>query len=78
MEAFLSYVATIWFFVILNSYLVWNSLAPVIHFLPALFIVTGTITISHKLSLSKHNIIIGYRFFSFGLSFRYVIILHQL
>lgn len=58
METFLSYVATIWFFVILNSYLVWNSLAPVIHFLPALFIVTGTITISHRLSLSKHNIIL--------------------
>lgn len=45
-------MAAIWFFVVIDSYLVWTSLAPVMHFIPAILVVWGTVQISNKLSLS--------------------------
>lgn len=54
-EKYLPIFATFWFFVVLNSYLVWTSLAPVVHFLPALLVVWGTLVISNQLSSSRYN-----------------------
>jgi hypothetical protein len=47
--------ASIWFFVVLNSYLVWTPLAPAFHFFPALLILWGTFLLSDKLSPSRYN-----------------------
>ena len=54
-ERFLPIVASIWFFKVLNSYLVWNFLAPVFHFLPALLVLWGTFLLSDRLSSSRYN-----------------------
>ena len=51
-EKCLPVMAAIWFFVVIDSYLVWTSLAPVMHFIPAILVVWGTVQISNKLSLS--------------------------
>ncbi len=46
-------MATIWLFVVLNSYIVWNALAPVVRILPAFIIIFGTILISKRLRFTK-------------------------
>lgn len=53
-ERYLPYMATVWFFVVLNSYLIWNPLAPVMHVLPAILIAVGTSAISKKLNSTKN------------------------
>jgi hypothetical protein len=53
-EKRLPYIAAFWFFVVLNSYLVWNPLAPIVHFLPALLIVWGTCLLSDKLARTSY------------------------
>ena len=52
-ENWLPPMATIWLFVVLNSYIVWNALAPVVRILPALVIIGGTFLISKKLRFTK-------------------------
>lgn len=54
-EKSLPVIATLWFFKVLDSYLVWTSLSPIVHFLPALLIVWGTFLLPYKLSSSKYN-----------------------
>lgn len=53
-EKYLPIFAAFWFFVVLNSYLVWNPLAPIVHFLPALLIVWGTCLLSDKLARTSY------------------------
>ena len=54
----LAIVATFWFFVVLNSYLVWNPLAPLVRLLPAFLVVLGTVLISRKLSLLRSRYVV--------------------
>ena len=53
-ESILPLMATIWLFVALNSYIIWNPLAPILHIFPSLFIILGTIAISKKLRSNKY------------------------
>ena len=48
-ERYLVITATIWFFVVLNSYIIWNPLAPVLRFVPALLLVIGTVQLPGRL-----------------------------
>ncbi len=52
-ESVLIIMTTIWFFVILNSYIVWNQLAPIIHLLPSCVIVLYTMSFFDCLIFSK-------------------------
>ena len=51
----LAIVATFWFFVVLNSYIIWNPLAPVIRLLAAFAVICGTFLIPQKLSLPRNR-----------------------
>lgn len=51
----LAIVATIWFFVVLNSYLIWNALAPVTRLLAAFAVIGGTFLLPQKLTLPKNR-----------------------
>ena len=52
-------MATIWLFVVLDSYIVWNPLAPVVRIFPALFIIVGTLGMSNQLRINNSSLILG-------------------
>ena len=67
----LAIVATFWFFVVLNSYIIWNSLAPVTRLLAAFAVIGGTFLLPQKLTLPKKRRFI----FLFGLIYYFWILL---
>lgn len=54
-EQWLPPIAALWFFVVINSFIIWNPLAPVLHAFPAVLIVWGTFLISYRLSPPRYN-----------------------
>ena len=54
-ERYLVVTATIWFFVVLNSYIIWNPLAPILRFVPALLIVLETVQLSGRLRKTANS-----------------------
>lgn len=54
-ERWLPYIGTLWFFVIIESYLVWNPLAPLMHSIPSSLIIYGTLRIQNKLNYTKNK-----------------------
>ena len=52
-ERWLPYIGTLWFFVIIESYLVWSFIAPLMHFVPSVMMIFGTIAIKNRLDYSK-------------------------
>lgn len=59
LESILPLMATIWLFVVLDSYIVWNPLAPVVRIFPALFIIVGTLGMSNQLRINNSSLILG-------------------
>lgn len=58
LEKFLPIIATVWFFVILESYLVWNPLAPLMHSVPSFLLMWGTLNIKNHLEYTKSKHVI--------------------
>lgn len=67
----LAIVATFWFFVVLNSYIIWNPLAPVIRLLAAFAVIGGTFLLPQKLSLPRNRQAV----FLFGILYYFWILL---
>lgn len=55
---YLPFIATIWFFVIIESYLVWNPLAPLMHSVPSFLLMWGTLNIKNHLEYTKSKHVI--------------------
>lgn len=53
-EKWLPAIGALWFFVIINSFIIWNPLAPIFHFVPALFVIWGSLLVN-KWDDSKYN-----------------------
>ena len=58
-ENWLPPMATIWLFVVLDSYIVWNPLAPVVRIIPALVIIVGTLGMPNKLIIKNSSLILS-------------------
>lgn len=55
---YLPFIATIWFFVIIESYLVWGFIAPLMHSIPSILMILGTFMIKKEYSETKKHICI--------------------